>query len=227
MAQTGRLRFWRGRGRLTHYYLHATPGGETEVELERMSFEWSCPPTIRQDNVRKPMKIVLVGLLVLISIVVVVTLVGFSLPANHVAKTKTSLSATPEEVWSVITDIEKFPAWRSDVKSVKIAPDSAGNPSWVEDGSNGKISYRHQESVRPTKLRVLLTDDSLPFGGTWTYDITPTLAGSDVTITEKGIVRNPIFRFMSRFVFGHYNTQETYMRDLGKKFNQAVTPVRL
>ena len=173
------------------------------------------------------MKIALIILLVLVSIVVAVVLIGFALPANHVAKTRTTLSATPEQLWSAITTVDSFPSWRSDVKAVETLPAANGKPAWRENGSNGKISYEQVEASRPIHLQVRLTDDSLPFGGTWTYDIKPAATGSELTITENGIVRNPVFRFVSRFMLGHYKTQETYLTDLGKKFGQPVSITRL
>ena len=42
-------------------------------------------------------------------------------------------------------------------------------------------------------------------------------SGTRVSITERGEVYNPIFRFLSRFVFGHTGTMETYLRDLARK----------
>lgn len=173
------------------------------------------------------MKIALIVLLVFLSIVVLVTGIGLALPANHVASTKAYVPAQPIEVWNAITGLKAFPTWRSDVKSVDMLPDSAGKLAWREVGSNGRITYAQAEAVPPSHLKVKLTDNSLPFGGTWTYVIAPVATGSEITITEDGIVRNPIFRFVSRFVFGHHKAQETYLRDLGKKFNHAVTPVRL
>ncbi len=175
----------------------------------------------------KTIKIVLLILLVFLSVALIATAIGFALPAKHVARTKTTFKASPEQVWAALTDIEDFPSWRSDVKTVSLSPESTGKPKWVEDGSNGKISFEHVEAVRPSLLRVRLTDDSLPFGGTWTYALAPSGSGTELTITEDGIVRNPLFRFMSRYVFGHYATQETYLRDLAKKLNESVTPARL
>ena len=35
-------------------------------------------------------------------------------------------------------------------------------------------------------------------------------------ITENGEVYNPLFRFMSRFVFGHTATIDKYLEDLGQ-----------
>ena len=67
---------------------------------------------------------------------------------------------------------------------------------------------------RPSLLVARITDVTLPFGGTWTYRIVPAAAGSELTITEDGEVYNPIFRFMSRFVFGHTATIDGFLADL-------------
>jgi hypothetical protein len=45
-----------------------------------------------------------------------------------------------------------------------------------------------------------------------------------VTITERGLVGNPIFRFVSRFVIGQTATMDSYLRALGKRFGEEVTP---
>lgn len=173
------------------------------------------------------MRTAMIILLILVSMVVLILVIGMTLPEKHVASTRTSFRAQPAQIWSAITDVKAFPDWRSDVKSVEMLPAVNGKPAWREDGSNGKISYVQEDARAPSRLSVRLTDDSLPFGGTWTYEIVPAANGSQLTITENGIVRNPVFRFVSRFVFGHHRTQETYLRDLGKKLNEAVTPVRL
>jgi hypothetical protein len=46
-------------------------------------------------------------------------------------------------------------------------------------------------------------------------------------VTERGWIANPVFRFMSRFIFGYYGTQESYVRALGKRFGEEVTLARL
>ncbi len=47
-----------------------------------------------------------------------------------------------------------------------------------------------------------ITDDTLPFGGRWTFDLSPEGAGTRVRIVEDGEVRDPLYRFFARFVFG-------------------------
>ena len=41
-------------------------------------------------------------------------------------------------------------------------------------------------------------------------------------ITEDGEVYHPLYRFMSRFVFGHTTTIDRYLTDLGRKLGHPV-----
>ena len=46
-----------------------------------------------------------------------------------------------------------------------------------------------------------------------------------LTITEEGEIYNPVFRFMSRFIFGYHGTQHAFLKALGTKFGEEVRPV--
>jgi uncharacterized protein YndB with AHSA1/START domain len=157
----------------------------------------------------------------LVAIVLLVTVVGALLPRDHVARSYTLLRAAPDTVWQTITDVAGAPAWR-DVQKVEVLTDGAGPLRWREHGKYGPITFEQIESVRPSKFVARIADTDQGFGGTWTYDIVPEGKGSRVTITENGFVTNPIFRFMSRFVFGYHGTQEEYLRALGKKFGETA-----
>ena len=81
----------------------------------------------------------------------------------------------------------------------------------------------------PRRLVARIADKDLPYGGAWEYVVSADSADENrtlVTITERGYVSNPIFRFVSRFFIGHYSTLESYVRALGRKFGGDVTPVR-
>ncbi|MBI4410578.1 MAG: hypothetical protein HY561_12770, partial [Gemmatimonadetes bacterium] len=85
-----------------------------------------------------------------------------------------------------------------------------------------------QEESQPPKRRVVrIADVSQGFGGRWIYELAASRTGTTLTITEEGEVYNPIFRFMSRFIFGQYRTLEQYARDLGKSFGEDVSPARV
>lgn len=72
------------------------------------------------------------------------------------------------------------------------------------------------ESKPPYRYVTRIGNTSLPYGGTWTWELTATAQGCDVTITERGFVDNLLFRFLSRYVFGHYGTMDAVLKELGK-----------
>ena len=97
---------------------------------------------------------------------------------------------------------------------------------WREVGKHDVVTFEEVEAAPPRRLVARIADPSLPYGGSWTYVVTPDGTGSRVTITENGVVYSPVFRFVSRFVFGHHATQEAYLRALGRRFGHETTPVR-
>jgi hypothetical protein len=121
-------------------------------------------------------------------------------------------------LWRTLTDIEAFPTWRGDLKSVRRLPDRDGKTAWVEEGRSGKITFVFDRMDAPHALVSRIADPSLPFGGTWTCGITPVADGSRLTITEAGEIYNPLFRFMARFVFGYDGSINAYLSALEKKF---------
>jgi len=64
-------------------------------------------------------------------------------------------------------------------------------------------------------------DETLPFGGTWTFDLTSQGEGTDLTITENGDVHNPIFRFVSRFIIGHDASIDKYLAHLKRHLEET------
>ena len=91
-------------------------------------------------------------------LVVAALVVGWLLPEKHTASRQASFQASPETVWALITDVEKFPSWRSDVKTVERLPDRDGRPVWVEEGSNGRITFAVERSDAPRLLVVRIAD---------------------------------------------------------------------
>ena len=162
------------------------------------------------------MKIALTILAVLVAIVAITALIGWSLPVKHRASREATYAVPPATVYDAITRVEDYPAWRSKVKSVTVMP-SADKASFRESGGDGDILYVVEQADPPRRVVTRIADDKLPFGGTWTYELAPSGGGTTLRITEDGEVYNPIFRFMSRFVFGHTATIDAYLADLGKK----------
>ncbi len=165
-------------------------------------------------------------LAVLGGVPIVVVGVGALLPKEHTATSHATINAPPDSVWDALTDVAEFPAWRDDVARVEVLQPRDGHRLWREVGKHDAVTFEEVEATPPRRLVARIADPSLPYGGSWTYVVAPDGNGSRVTITEEGVVHNPVFRFVSRFVFGHHATQETYLRALGRRFGHDATPVR-
>jgi hypothetical protein len=134
----------------------------------------------------------------LAALTVLVALAGTMLPRNHTASRTLSVRRTPEEIWTLVSD-----------------------PAWSRDASGQNIAVETVESRPPHRLVTRIADPSLPFGGTWTFDVARTGTGATLTITEDGFVTNPIFRFVAKFVMGHHATIDAYLKNVAKKFGEA------
>lgn len=154
----------------------------------------------------------------------VVAILGNKLPRAHVASRRVSLKQAPETVFDLIADYKTSPEWRPDVDQIKLRDDRDGKPVWTEIRKNGRMTMTIDECERPRRVvsRIL---DNHQFGGTWTYEVEPADGGCDLTITERGEIYNPIFRFLANRVFSLSSTIETYLTAVGKKFGEAVTPI--
>lgn len=165
--------------------------------------------------------LIVVGCLALL--VALVALVGSLLPVKHVATRAARLHQPPAAIWAAITGVDAFPSWRTSVKKIERLPDHQGRPSWREVDNHGQaVPFEIEEWVPSQRFVTRIADPRLPFGGSWTYEIRTADGGSELRITENGEVYNPIFRFLSRFVFGHHATMDAYLRALGQKFGERV-----
>jgi hypothetical protein len=157
--------------------------------------------------------VLVIGLAVTLLVVVVVA-IGAMLPKKHSVSRTARVSMPPDALYALLTDVSQYQSWRKDLKSLERLPDKDGMPAWIEESNGMKIPMRFERMERPSLLVGRIDSTELAFGGTWTYRIAPAPGGSDLTITEDGEVYNPIFRFMSRFVFGHYATMDAFLRNL-------------
>src|SRR5450432_822058 len=158
------------------------------------------------------------GLVVLIALVAAI---GAMLPQSHRATRKARFQQPPAAIYGVLIGP---PDWRRDLKAWGPLPARDGRTQWWEQDSHGqKIAYELVESQPPKRRVVRIADQGLPFGGTWTFEISPAGDGALVRVQEDGEIYNVIFRFMARFLFGYTASIEGYLRDLGMKLGELVT----
>jgi hypothetical protein len=145
--------------------------------------------------------ILLIVLAALVGLVLLLAVVGLFLADGHVAERTARYRAAPDAVFDAIREIAAQP---------------------------GEVPVVVDEAERPRRLVTRISDDTLPFGGRWVYELAADDAagttGTRLTIREEGFVKNPIFRALSRTVYSLSSTLEKYHRDLGARFGETVTP---
>jgi Polyketide cyclase / dehydrase and lipid transport len=149
-----------------------------------------------------------VGLLILLA--VTATIVGSRMPPDHTVSRSLQVNRRPAEVYAIVRNFGQAAEWRRDVKRV----DVLAADRFREHGSNGAITYQIVDDVPNQRIVTKIVDVDLGYSGSWEYALQDTGNGTLVMITERGIVSNPLFRFMSRYIFGHTATIDAYLRSL-------------
>lgn len=163
--------------------------------------------------------------LAVVGAIIAATLItGALLPRAHVAAHTALLKGTPEALWEIITDIDAYPKWRSDLDSVRLLAGDGNLATWEETGRWGVVTMERIEAVAPSRMVVRIAGNERAFGGSWTYELRPEAGGTRVVVTERGEIHNIVFRVMARFVFGFTATIDAWLRDLGRRLGQDVTP---
>jgi hypothetical protein len=150
----------------------------------------------------------IVGVVVLL--VALAFFIGSRLPVDHTAARSLKLGKPPAEVYAVVRNFGDASAWRTDVKRVEVL----ANDRFREHGANGVVTYQIVSDIPAKQLVTQIMDLDLGYSGSWAYDFAPSAEGTILTITERGSVTNPLFRFMSRYVFGHTATIDGYLKSL-------------
>jgi len=154
----------------------------------------------------------------IVGIILLIVVIGWSLPVDHHVSREASFHVPSESLFAVISSPADFPRWKTGVKRVELLPDELGHARFREVSSNGAILYEIDRAIPNTQWVTRIADKSLPFGGTWTYDLTPNRDGTTLRITEDGEVYNPVFRFVSRYVMGQTATMDQYLADAQRRF---------
>jgi hypothetical protein len=148
---------------------------------------------------------------------------GAMMPERHRATVSRDIFAALPTVAAKVRAVEAQAAWRSGVRAITVnSRDANGTVRYVEQGSNGEMPFVFRETSSDREFVSTIDTESLPFGGTWTITLTAVdAARTRIMIVEDGVVRAPIFRVLSRYVFGHTSTMDAYVKDLAASFPPA------
>lgn len=162
--------------------------------------------------------------LTIIILIVIALVVGSRLPQHHVTSRLIRLGGPPSEVYATVRDFEASARWRPGVQSVEMLGTVDGRVRFREHGTNNTVTYELVEDVPNQRIVTRIVDRDLGYSGSWTYVFTPTGGGTVMRVTENGEVSSPMFRFMSRYVFGHAATIDTYLKSVAGHFGETALP---
>ena len=104
-----------------------------------------------------------------------------------------TIEASPDAVWAIATDIERYPEWARDVKDVVVtARDADGRPSQVEFrtsalGRSTHYTLRYDYSHAPTILAWTMVKGDIQRSIEGAYRFEPTNDGSTVVQYDLAI----------------------------------------
>ncbi|EQA63539.1 LIC10604 family protein [Leptospira alexanderi] len=143
--------------------------------------------------------------------------IGSALPIEHSASLEKVFSTSPQTIYSAIRDFKQYPSWRPNLKNIE----EISSTSWKEtDSYNEILTYSFVQDQKNEKIESKIMDEDKPFSGSWTFEIIPFYSGTKLKITENGKVYSPIFRFFSKFVFGHTTSIQEYLDFMDKKLKE-------
>ncbi|MBL1419356.1 MAG: SRPBCC family protein [Alphaproteobacteria bacterium] len=151
----------------------------------------------------------------LVFVIVAILAIGAVLPVKHVAARNVVLSASPAKIWLLISGYADMPQWRKELLKVEMKLDGDGNEIWQEfESEKESLDFITIEQIDGQKLVRKIVGDKLDFGGTWTFELVENDGKTTLTITENGEVYNILFRFVSKFIMGHYASMDKYIKQL-------------
>lgn len=151
-----------------------------------------------------------------VGVPLLIYVIGNMLPIQHTAEVVRDISADMTQVANWVRDIAGQTAWRRDVKKIEIL-ERTPILRYREFSSNGEITFLFRELETGRQFESTIDDPKLPFGGKWLITLQPKGSATQVVIREEGEVRSPIFRFFSKYVFGHEKTLRSYLDQLAAR----------
>jgi len=164
-----------------------------------------------------------IGAGVLAGLIVLMGLIGRSLPRGHVVQRSLRSKRSRETVWQTITDFASVPSWHPGVKAVERLADRNGHEVWRETyKGNHTLTLETVEACPPQRLVRSIADDKAPFTGCWEFELAAEGEGCHLTITERGDIASPFIRFLFRMFMNPALNLERYLKALAGNLGEPA-----
>jgi len=174
------------------------------------------------------MKWLIVVIGIIAALIIGLYFIGKSMPREHSATGERTYDVPVTKLWAVVTNVELYPHWRSDVRKVRSRSMEGNVLSWKEiyDGED-VLPFVVAEVDSMKKWVVKIDDSELPFGGTWTYTFEPVDGETKLTISEEGYVDNAFIRLLAGVFLNPNATIQRFLIDLEQPVEALNEPINL
>lgn len=154
-------------------------------------------------------------------------LVGSRLPREHRAASRIELARSPEEVWLYVSDIEGQASWAEGVEDVEKTTTADGRALFVQHSPFGEIPFVVTEDDPPRRFVTDVLENQDGWGGSWSWERSPTAKGCTVTLTESGFDESPIRRFFGEYLLGQHLAIDMMLGSLSRALGEEQKPAHV
>lgn len=158
---------------------------------------------------------------ILVVVMAVVVFVGARLPESHTVSRSVLFDRSPEDVWQAVREYPRQITWRRGLSRVERLPDTGGRDVWRESAGRHVLTLMTIVDEPRRRLVRRIVDVGLPFSGEWEFRLEAVGGGCRLTLTERGEVHSPVFRFVSTYLMSPAVHIENYLRDLTAYFGKT------
>ena len=144
--------------------------------------------------------------------------VGSFLPGEHSTTVNRDFPQEPDELWPLLADPEAAARRSGRIGRIEIlGKNAAGLPVWREFyGDNSFATFEQTQSLRPRLLVQRIAETSAPMAGSWSFELKSKGGRTELAITERAVIRNPLFRFLFHFFMDKEESLRLYLDDLAR-----------
>lgn len=112
--------------------------------------------------------------------------IGFFANPHHFSEKTIFLSASPDVVWSYLTDVQSLPKYRKEIKKVTIiAVSESEKIRYMQQTNHGVMILELKEEKQKNKLRIDSVKSNLPIHATWRYTLNPENKGTLLKVSQE------------------------------------------
>jgi hypothetical protein len=150
--------------------------------------------------------------------------IGSQLPERSSMAQSKSFDANQDLIWAALLDIESYPLWKPELKSVEmLGNNEKGFTKWREYYPFGKsITYEISEYIPKTLIEIRIIESKKSSEGVWIYKLSSYQDRGVLQIKRFAIIKNNLERFIRRWIDTKYNEVDYKLMSLNAYLNQLL-----